>query len=324
MYDPAERVRLKVISGTSTSFLYDLANPVQELSGSTPTANLLTGGLDEYLTRTDASGTANFLTDALGSTAALTDGTGTVQTQYSYDAFGNASQSGNSSTSSFAYTGREKDGTGLDFLRARYYNPTLGRFISEDPAGLRFGPNLYRYTYDSPLNFTDPFGLWTVSIGGTASLSWGFFSFQYSGGFVFDGQGNIGIYNTLTPFPGGAFGNGGVQNVGNYGGSGNPYDFPQTRPDSTNVSGRKGGFGLSLAGSNAQNICDLGGPFLNGSVGAGAGTNVNVDGFVGPSAHGTVVGGGATIGLGAGASGSLAVTNTWITPLAGRKNSCPQ
>src|SRR5579864_1924051 len=76
VYDPAGRRATKVISGTSTGFLYDLANPVQELSGTTPTANLLTGGLDEYLTRTDATGTADFLSDALGSTTALADPTG--------------------------------------------------------------------------------------------------------------------------------------------------------------------------------------------------------------------------------------------------------
>src|SRR5205823_9330739 len=107
VYDSGGRRATKVISGTQTNFLYDLANPVQELSGTTPTANLLNGGLDEYFTRTDASGTSNFLTDALGSTSALTDASGTVQTQYSFDPFGNTTQSGSSSTNSFAYTGRE-------------------------------------------------------------------------------------------------------------------------------------------------------------------------------------------------------------------------
>src|SRR5579885_1020874 len=110
----------------------------------------------------------------------------------------------------------------------------------------------------------------------------------------------------------------------NYGGSGYPYDFPQTRPGSSSGGGRHWGFGFSFAGSNAQNICDLGGPFVNASAGVGAGTDVNVGGFAGPSRHGTVVGGGATVGVGAGESGSVAVTNTWISPLAGRKSSCPQ
>jgi RHS repeat-associated protein len=139
VYDPAGRRATKVISGTQTNFLYDLANPVQELSGTTPTANLLTGGLDQYFTRTDANGTANFLTDALGGTAALTGGVGTVQTQYTVDPFGNTVQSGTSSTNSFAYTGRENDGTGLYYYRARYYNPAIGRFVTEDPIGFASG-----------------------------------------------------------------------------------------------------------------------------------------------------------------------------------------
>jgi RHS repeat-associated protein len=142
VYDPAGRRATKVISGTQTNFLYDLANPVQELSGTTPTANLLSGGLDEYFTRTDSNGTANFLTDALGSTAALTDTTGTAQTQYTFEPFGNTAQSGALSASSFAYTGRENDSAGLYFNRARYYSSVLGRFISEDPIGLSGGTSI--------------------------------------------------------------------------------------------------------------------------------------------------------------------------------------
>jgi hypothetical protein len=86
--------------------IYDGANPVQELSGSTVTANLLTGlGVDERFTRTDSSATANFLTDALGSTLALTDGGVSTLASYTYEPFGNATMSGGS-TSTYQYTGR--------------------------------------------------------------------------------------------------------------------------------------------------------------------------------------------------------------------------
>ena len=54
-YDPLVRRVAKTILSTSTNFLYDGANPVQELNGATPTANLLTGGIDERFTRTDAT-----------------------------------------------------------------------------------------------------------------------------------------------------------------------------------------------------------------------------------------------------------------------------
>ena len=157
-YDPFGRRVSKTIGGT-TQYLYDGANPVQEISGTSASANLLTGGVDEYFQRTDLAGARNFLTDALGSTLALADSTGAVQTQYTFEPFGNTSVTGTATTNSFAYTGRELDTTGLYFLRARYYSPNLGRFISQDPLGFAgSGTNLYAYSADNPVNVIDPFG----------------------------------------------------------------------------------------------------------------------------------------------------------------------
>jgi len=159
-YDAFGRRVSKTIGGT-TQFLYDGANPVQELSGGTASANLLIGGVDEYFQRTDSTGASGFITDALGSTVALTDSTGTVQpTSYTFEPFGNTTVTGSATTNSFAYTGRELDSAGLYFYRARYYSPQTQRFISEDPIGLGGGINLYRFTLDSPPNRKDPFGLW--------------------------------------------------------------------------------------------------------------------------------------------------------------------
>ena len=107
------RVGKTVLFGT-TNYLYDGTNPVQELSGTTPTANLLTGGVDEYFQRTDSTGAANFLTDALGSTLALTDPSGNTLASYTYEPFGNTTATG-SSASTYQYTGRENDGTGVYF-----------------------------------------------------------------------------------------------------------------------------------------------------------------------------------------------------------------
>jgi RHS repeat-associated protein len=159
-YDGYGRRTGKTISGYTTNYLYDGANIVQELSGTTPTANLLSGGIDEVFTRTDANGTANFLRDALGSTVALTDNGGTSLATYAYESFGNTSVTSGSSANPYQYTGRENDGTGLFFYRARYYNPSLQRFISEDPIGFGGGQaNLYAYVGNSPLNLIDPTGL---------------------------------------------------------------------------------------------------------------------------------------------------------------------
>lgn len=49
--------------------------------------------------------------------------------------------------------------TGFYYYRARYYDPKIGRFISEDPLGYVEGPNLYEYVHNNPVNYTDPEGL---------------------------------------------------------------------------------------------------------------------------------------------------------------------
>ncbi|MGZ4828196.1 MAG: RHS repeat-associated core domain-containing protein, partial [Candidatus Angelobacter sp.] len=128
-YDAAGR-RIQTAAGKS--FLYDGANAAQELSGSTVTANLLTGGIDEIFTRADTTGTYTPLQDALGSTIALVDASGNLVTLYSYDPFGNTSVTGAANSNAFQYTGRENEGNGLYFYRARYYSPLVGRFINED------------------------------------------------------------------------------------------------------------------------------------------------------------------------------------------------
>ncbi len=165
-YDSFGRRTGKTVQGTTTNFVYDGLNPVQEKAGATVTANLLTGlGIDEFFTRTDGVGVRALLPDALGSTVALGDGTGTLQTQYTYEPFGYATQTGLASSSSYKYTGREDDGTGLYYYRARYYHPRLQRFISEDPIGFRGGDvNLYGYVRNAPSVFTDPLGLAPPSV----------------------------------------------------------------------------------------------------------------------------------------------------------------
>jgi len=144
----------------------------------------------------------------------------------------------------------------------------------------------------------------------------GFTSFQYSGGFAFDGCGDFGVYNSL-PLGGGNFSYGGL---GNYPNQTNGFPFNNISPDSV---GDVNSIGLSIAGSkSAVCICDLAGPFLNGSIGLGDGLATSVDGFIGQSDHGIVTGGGVTIGAGIGAGGSVTGTNTYITPLVGHCDSC--
>lgn len=144
----------------NASFLFDGANAVQELSGSTPTANLIGGGIDEIFARADSSGSFTPLKDALGSTIGLVDASGNVATTYGYDPFGGTTVSGATNSNPFQYTGRENESNGLYYYRARYYSPQLHRFISEDPLGFAgSGANFYAYAGNNPANFTDPTGL---------------------------------------------------------------------------------------------------------------------------------------------------------------------
>ena len=184
VYDAFGRRMGKTINGATTQFLYDGLNPVQELDGAAPpnvTANLLTGlGIDEYFTRTDAGGTMAFMADALGSTVGLVNSAGGIDTSYTYQPFGAATVNG-TNANPYQFTGRENDGTGLYYDRARYYSPTYQRFIGQDPsdsagestnplsyinADFNEGPiefdddptNLYAYTGDDPVDWYDPDG----------------------------------------------------------------------------------------------------------------------------------------------------------------------
>ena len=171
VYDGAERRRTKTLSGITTSFLHDGLNPVQEQAG-TSIRNLLTGlGVDEFLTRDDGAGARGFLGDALGSTLALVDEGGAIAATYIYDPFGATTVTGSPGANALSYTGREDDGTGLKYYRARYYHPGLQRFVAEDPIGFAGGdPNLYAYVVNNPLSFRDPHGLFIDPVTTTVAI----------------------------------------------------------------------------------------------------------------------------------------------------------
>jgi RHS repeat-associated protein len=164
-----------------TGFVYDGENFVQELNGATVTANLVTGGIDELFARKEGATASYPLTDALGSVIGLTDASGALQTQYSYEPYGKATRSGAGTTNSQTYTGREDDGTGLYYYRARFYAPTLSRFIAEDPQELISDwSNPYRYAVDSPINVIDPTG--EVGIFTALGIAGGAYAAEQVGG----------------------------------------------------------------------------------------------------------------------------------------------
>lgn len=111
---------------------------------------------------TDGSGAQTYrLTDGLGSTTDLCDGSGSVVVSYTYDAFGAVRSQSASNGNDWLFTGEPRDDeSGFDFLRARYYDPALGRFLGLDPLGQ--GSNSYSYGLNNPTNMVDPTGMWTI------------------------------------------------------------------------------------------------------------------------------------------------------------------
>lgn len=153
-YDSFGRRVSKQVNAQLTRYAYDGLDIASEVVAGV-TGLLFSGSVDEPLVRGESE---CFLADALGSIIALTDQLGMAHTQYTYEPFGKTTIAGNSENSS-QFTGRENDLTGFNFHRARYYSPTLHRFLSEDPLKFAGGDvNFYSYVSNDPINWTDPFG----------------------------------------------------------------------------------------------------------------------------------------------------------------------
>lgn len=99
------------------------------------------------------------MTDQIGSVIRQINAAGTTQSETAYSPYGEASTTGDDQSNNTEYTGRENDDTGLYFYRARYYDPAMKRFISEDPIGAAGGINMSAYVMGNPVGMNDAFGL---------------------------------------------------------------------------------------------------------------------------------------------------------------------
>lgn len=151
------RVRQEV-DGQEMAFTLDLASGLTQVLAD-GTYTYLYG--HARLGQESAAGMAYFLTDALGSVRQLVDDSGVTLTR-SYAPYGKDSSSSGNATSYYGYTGEWMDASGMVYLRARYYSPELGRFISRDrwkgSANEPMSYNAWLYTYENPINYTDPSG----------------------------------------------------------------------------------------------------------------------------------------------------------------------
>jgi RHS repeat-associated protein len=117
-------------------------------------------GVDNPHSVVEVSGTYYYLS-AIGTpgVAAVIDSTGKIRNRYRYNPWGGLEDSVENVSNVLKFAGREYDAeTHLYYNRARYYDPQLARFISEDPAGQGGGSNQYAYAGNNPVGATDPSG----------------------------------------------------------------------------------------------------------------------------------------------------------------------
>jgi len=172
LYDGDGNRAAKTVNGVTTYYLVDDLNPtgypqvVEELSGAGVVQRQYTYGLQRISENQPLSGTwtvSFYGYDGGGSVRQLTNSAGTVTDTYEYDAFGNAWTVSGTTPNNYLYRGEQFDSDlGLYYLRARYYNPLTGRFMSRDPEDhpLTDIKELHRYLYagGNPVNAVDPTG----------------------------------------------------------------------------------------------------------------------------------------------------------------------
>ena len=135
-------------------------------SGATSATYTLGDG--EVLAQKRGSTQSYMLHDGQHSVRSLTDTSGGITDSYGYDAWGTARSGSGTTLNPYRYTGQQFDiASGLYSLRARYYTPTAGRFLSRDTLNiiLRYpkGLNQYSYADADPINGFDPRGQATIS-----------------------------------------------------------------------------------------------------------------------------------------------------------------
>jgi len=152
-------------------YAYDGSSLVEEVNGAGSVVTRYAQGLgvDEPLAMLRSSATSYYNADGLGSITSLSNSAGALAQTYTFDSFGKQTASSGSLVNPFQYTAREFDTeTNLYSYRARYNDPGIGRFISEDAREISLLnqiKNLYAYVLGNPVNFSDPLGLFTVKPG---------------------------------------------------------------------------------------------------------------------------------------------------------------
>ncbi len=161
-----QRVQKQDSSGTA-KHVWDRQNVLLETDGNNIVQVAYTLELAEYgklISQNRGSMTSYYHFDGLGSTDRLSDSSGTVTDSYGYGAFGEVVPGSGDTINPYKYGGQSEYyydlDTALCYLRARYYDPTRGRFLSRDSLGLvSSDANIYCYVRNNPILLIDPSGL---------------------------------------------------------------------------------------------------------------------------------------------------------------------
>jgi RHS repeat-associated protein len=148
----------QTVNGNTTTYILDLNTGLtQVLDDGTNTYTYGLGRISQTNTETEY-----FLTDALASVRQLTDTAGEITLSKTYNPYGENVYSGGDAQTNYGFTGEYTDVTGNVYLRARYYNPNDGRFMSRDTwSGDVNNPlslNRWMYVEGNPVNYVDPSG----------------------------------------------------------------------------------------------------------------------------------------------------------------------
>lgn len=160
------RVQSTVNDSQVTNYLVDTNMPyAQVMLEYDDVGNLLSSYIygDDLISMKTNAATSYYLYDGQLSVRQLLNSSQQVTDEYNYDAFGNLTFSAGSTNNNYLYTGEQYDpNIGFYYLRARYFDPSMGRFLTADPFdGLKFEPvSLHKYLYvaNNPVNLIDPSG----------------------------------------------------------------------------------------------------------------------------------------------------------------------
>jgi len=163
-YDAMGRRVERIVGGTTTTWAYDDDDILRQSSGASTIKYIHGPGVDEPMAYDDGVSLSSFHADALDSIAKTTNSVGAVTVVRQYDPWG-AGQTGGASPG-YAFTGRDHEpAIGLLHYRARYYDPRVATFLSEDPMGPVQSSNLYAYVDGNPVTYADPYGLYKRAPG---------------------------------------------------------------------------------------------------------------------------------------------------------------